>query len=491
MLAPLLLALIPAAVEAEPTGPSLFCEAHPQAPVCAVSLPPCTYCHESTDAAAPTWNAYGDALEDALAGAPFETLPAALAAVGALDADVDGFTNDEEIEAGTLPGDPMSAPAVAMCPEPDDPLLDSLLYTVCLYDPRYAFRKVSLDFCGRQPSFEAYEAFEALSAPARAAALDAALAACLDSEYWAGKDGALWQLAYPKVRPVHALKGGENPSPLPQLRSADYDHDLALFAYTQMDDHDARDVLLADYYVALEGTTYSQVSGFSESFLACAEDSDCPTSEQCVANVCRCSGCIEAVVPERRQGMLTTRWVALYNTMFSALPRNTAAQAYRAFLGYDIARQEGLFPVGIPADYDDKGVDDPECAICHSTLDALAYPFSTYQGYGPNRAMYYPERMQDPFFAHEGPNVGDTPEAGHILGQPVSDLWEWAEVAANSDAFARATVLQYWRLTMGRDPQPEETDTFTTLWEDFRDEHQYRVEPMLRDLIHTEAYGAP
>jgi hypothetical protein len=64
-------------------------------------------------------------------------------------------------------------------------------------------------------------------------------------------------------------------------------------------------------------------------------------------------------------------------------------------------------------------------------------------------------------------------------------------VAANSDAFARATVAQYWRLTMGRDPQPDETETFTALWEDFRDVHDYRVEPMLQDLVRTEAYGAP
>ena len=189
--------------------------------------------------------------------------------------------------------------------------------------------------------------------------------------------------------------------------------------------------------------------------------------------------------------MLTTRWVALYSTMFSAIPRNTAAQAYRAFLGFDIAKQEGLYPVGVPADYDNKGVDEDKCANCHSTLDALTYPFTRFQGFGPRRGQYYPERMEDEFFAHEGPDVANTPEAGALFGQPVADLREWAEVAAASDAFARATVLDYWELTMGDRPTPEQTETFATLWHDFRDDHNYRVQAMLHDLIDTEAYGAP
>ena len=488
LFAALAVALVPASAEAEPTGPAAFCEAYPDAPACAVSLPTCAYCHVSTDPETPTWNPYGDDLADALDGLEFDALEAALAEVAELDSDGDGFSNEEEIEAGTRPGDSASAPAVAMCPEDGD---ETLLYRVCEYDPRYAYRKVHLDFCGRQPSFDDYEAFAALDPDAQATAIDDTLRDCLDSEFWGGKDGVLWQLAYAKVRPVHALKGGRDPSPIEQLRIADYDHDLALFAYTQMDDNDARDVLLADYYVEQEGTSFTTVDNFSESLQACTEDSDCPDTEQCYADQCRCTGCIEGVVTDRRQGLLTTRWVALYSTMFSALPRNTAAQAYRAFLGFDIAKQEGLYPVGVPEDFDNKGVDAEECAICHSTLDSLSYPFSTYQGFGPNRASYYPERMQDGFFAHEGPNIGDTPEAGHILGQSVADLGEWADVAANSDAFARATVAQYWRLTMGRDPQPDETETFTTLWEDFRDVHDYRVEPMLRDLVRTEAYGAP
>ncbi len=479
------------AAKAEPSGPALICEALPDAPLCAAGLPQCTLCHESTDPAMPTWNPFGDDLEAALDGDSFDQLEMALAAVSDLDSDGDGFTNDEELEAGTAPGDPASAPAVAMCP--DDADLEDLLYRICSYDAQYAYRRLSLDFCGRQPSFEAYEAFSALGPAEQRDAMHETLDSCLQSEFWRGRDGVLWQLAYSKVRPVHSLKAGLDPSPLMQLQIADYDHDLTLFAYTQIDDHDARDVLLADYFARLDGTTYTAApEPYEDSGLACEEDDECPAGEGCFQNTCGCFvGCSQGVIPERRQGMLTTRWVALYSTMFTAIPRNTAAQAYRAYLGYDIAKQEGLYPVGTPADYDNKGVDDETCAVCHSTLDALTYPFTRFSGFGPQRAQYFPERMEHEFFAHEGPEIANTPEAGALFGQPVADLREWAQVAAASDAFARATVLQYWELTMGERPTAEHTETFATLWHDFRDTHDYRVQAMLHDLIDTEAYGAP
>jgi len=76
--------------------------------------------------------------------------------------------------------------------------------------------------------------------------------------------------------------------------------------------------------------------------------------------------------------MLTTRWFLAKNTMLTPVPRTTAAQAYRAYLGYDIAKLEGLQPVaGEPVDYDRKRVTAEQCAVCHSTLDPLSYPFSS------------------------------------------------------------------------------------------------------------------
>jgi hypothetical protein len=66
---------------------------------------------------------------------------------------------------------------------------------------------------------------------------------------------------------------------------------------------------------------------------------------------------------ERRAGMLTSYWFLVFNDMFTALPRTAAAQSYRAYLGYEIAQQQALFPVNDePVDYDLKGVTQAECA---------------------------------------------------------------------------------------------------------------------------------
>jgi hypothetical protein len=153
---------------------------------------------------------------------------------------------------------------------------------------------------------------------------------------------------------------------------------------------------------------------------------------------------------------------------------------------------EGLFEVeGEPKDYDGTGVDQPACAVCHSTLDPLMYPFRNYNGLtGGLRAQYVPGRLEA-FFEDDFPGVGATPETGFIFGQPVADLGEWSQVAANSDAFAKATVLDYWTLLMGRAPEPGEGEELTALWEDFMGKHAYSVERMLHDFIDTDSYGAP
>ena len=38
----------------------------------------------------------------------------------------------------------------------------------------------------------------------------------------------------------------------------------------------------------------------------------------------------------------------------------------------------------------------------------------------------------------------------------MSDLIEWSQMAANSDAFAQATVTEYWKLLIGHKPTPME-----------------------------------
>ena len=95
------------------------------------------------------------------------------------------------------------------------------------------------------------------------------------------------------------------------------------------------------------------------------------------------------------------------------------------------------------------------------------------------------------FAATNGERVAETPEAGMLFGQPVANVVQWGEVAANSDAFVRATVLDYWKMLLGEPPRAIEQAEFAALVSDLRSEHAYQIEPMLHDLIDTEAYGAP
>jgi hypothetical protein len=182
------------------------------------------------------------------------------------------------------------------------------------------------------------------------------------------------------------------------------------------------------------------------------------------------------------------------NTMFTAIPRTTAAQAYRAFLGYDLARLEGLYPVeNEPADYDNRGVAAPACAACHTTLDPLSYPFSRYEGIGGGTGYSYSynaDRMPG-FVWSNGAKVAETPEQGMLFGEPVADLVAWGRVAANSEPFRRATVLDYWKLMFGDAPRPTEEAEFAALVEAFGTTHEHQIERMLHDLIDLEAYGAP
>lgn len=146
-------------------------------------------------------------------------------------------------------------------------------------------------------------------------------------------------------------------------------------------------------------------------------------------------------------------------------------------------------------DYDNRGVGGEGCETCHSTLDPLAYPFSRYEGIGGGAARaepysYNANRMNG-FTDTEGDAIADTPEAGMLFGEKVDDLVEWASVAANSDAFLRATVLDYWKMLLGEPPRANEQAEFAEVIERFGGQHDFSVEAMLHDLIDTEAYGAP
>ena len=450
---------------AKPPAGGVFCATYPSAPVCTGQQPACTFCH----VAPPQRNAFGAEVESHLApGAPrplsdsdyAAALPAALKASEAADSDGDGFTNLMEIQRGTLPADPTSKPVdTGGCVAGANPQ-----YDVCHYDLRFAYRRVLLDFCGQSPTYSQLKSFAGLGDDDKRAFIDAELDRCTQTEFWRGKNGQLWKLAHPKIRPVGSLKSGEDAGPIPL---ADYYDDYALYTYAQIDDHDAREVLTATYYVSRQThpTRYAPQTTVSTQFVDQAH----------------------------RAGNLTSAWNLVYFVMFTALPRNAASQGYRAYLGLDIAKQQGLYSVpGEPRDYDAKGVQATACAACHATLDPLSYPFRNFMGIAgsKNSARYVPDRLEQ-YFSDVSPTITQTPEAGYLLGQPVKDIVEWASVGANSDAFAIAAVTDYWKLLVGHPPTAEENTEFVTTWQNFKGTHQYRVQHMLHDLIRTEAYGAP
>ncbi len=483
-LASLAVAALASPAGAKPPGPGVVCDLYPDAPACESTPPDCVYCHTNP----PALNPFGTALSSALV--PSEPrplsdelytsgLPAALSAIELDDADGDGFSNIEEIVGGSFPGDLGSVPAALDCsalPGGYNPE-----YQVCEFDYDYAFKKVHLDVCGQSPSPEAMEAFRATGD--KESALHEALDTCVQSEFWLGRDGILWNLANRKIRPIASVKSGEDPGGIPL---ADYLDDYSLFVYTQIDDHDAREALTAQYFVRRDDGPPTTYERYEATYFEELRD--------------RGPGVAQFTDPQNRAGMITTRWALFMFTMFTAVPRTAAAQAYRSYLGYEISKMEGLYPVeNEPADWDSKGVTQPVCAGCHSTLDPLSYPWSRYEGIGGGDRQilegYIPGRKNptrlEAFTKSDGANVVNTPEAGVLFGQPVANLVEWAEVAANSEAFARATVLDYWKLLMGEPPRPDEAAEFDALWNAFMTDHEYGIERMLHALITTEAYGVP
>jgi hypothetical protein len=446
-------------------------------PACAGSVPDCTLCHESAGVA--VRNVFGTQIEDAawpgdgtVSPEVFVAeLPDALMAVEDLDADGDDYANYEELLAGSDPSDADSIPGGATCEETSNS--DEWQYDVCSPDAGYTLRKVMLDVCGHSPTLEELEAVTSADDPGEI--IHAALDGCLNTEFWRGPNGVLWQMAHRKIAPLPAVKAGANEGGVPL---ADYDDDYNLFVWANTDGNDARDMLLAQFVVGRNEGDTTEYYVMNE-----AEQASRPGDAQVFTPV------------DRRAGLLTSRWFLVINTMFTAVPRTTAAQAYRSFLGADIAKLEGLIeppPSETLVDYDDKGVLVETCAACHRTLDPMSYPFSRYNGIGGagGSGDYNPNRL-NAFADSTQPNVDLTPESGWILGEPVDDLVQWAEVAANSDEFAAAVVMDYWELLVGERPAADETEAFVTLWSDFATVHEYDVEAMLHDLIDTEAYSVP
>ncbi|HET9956965.1 MAG TPA: hypothetical protein VFQ61_20855, partial [Polyangiaceae bacterium] len=466
--------------QARPEAPSIFCTKYPNAADCLGRFVECQECHESTFPA--SWNRFGTSLIGALPDdSDFaQGLPIALAAVENMDADGDGVSNLTEILSGTYPGDRSSfwmKPPAQTAPE-------NPRYRVDEYDFSFAFRRASILYCGRSPSYEELAVYRAPGADPSALRnqLHERVDQCLNGPYWL-KEG-LKRLGDERIRPVKSA-GPESKIIVYQWRLVigDYEYDYRLWNYVLSGGRDARDLLLAQYHIVDD----------SSGGVKRVEDPIPKPDEGAFAGG-------QPLQKEYRAGMLTTQWYLARNTMFSELPRTSAAAAYRAYLGMDIAKTQGIFPVpGEPDDIDKKGVKEARCASCHSTLDPLAYAFAKYNGISRSgNPLFLLFGIFDfPFGDYDDgrpvqliPGWSDSEQQPVIMGQKVDSLRDWAEVAANSDEFARNVAQIFYVHALSRGPNAEEIDEFTALWRHLP-EDKYSANRLIHRLIDTHAFGVP
>ena len=449
--------------QAQPTAPQVFCDYYDDVPECTGTLITCETCHTSTDPA--TWNPFGAQLAPHTQGQVFEdALFGALQSVEELDADADGVSNLEEIVLGTKPGDARSVWFPYEDPEGDNPR-----WLLGEWDPEFAYRRAMVKYCGRSPSYDEMQELGGLEdVAAKRDALHIALDDCLAGDWW--KQVGVRELADPKIRPVKAV-GAETEVYFGSIRLVlgDYEWDYRLWRYLMTDGRDMRELLTAQYHVEEdENGVLTPVDGFI------------PAPEGLVAGG-------QPLAEEHRAGMLTTQWFIMANTMFSPLPRTTAAQAYRAYLGADLSKQEGIRPVaGEPSDIDNKGVKDPTCAGCHSTLDPLSYAFAYYTGIQPPVIGVYDKDR--PFKMIEDWDADAV--KSEVLGVEVETLVEWAAVAAESIQFQRAMADMLFQHAVGHEPSPADAIPFEELWTSMPDDG-YSANALIHRIVDTEAFGAP
>lgn len=376
-------------------------------------------------------------------------LPVAFEAVSALDSDADGEVNSIEISQGAFPGDEDS----------NNQALGGSLE----WDAEYALHKVMLLLCGHSPRY--VQKAEFLKEADTATALHIQLSKCLNGDYW--KNEALHRLADKRIRPLYEI--GLNGA----LGIGDYQWDYRLFSYVLSNDRDSRDLLLANYHIDKQGQVVTGVLPRQR-----------PVISDETGQLSLGSG--QPLIADKRVGMISTQWFFAYFTMFAELPRNTASQAYRAYLGLDIAKSEGLMPIaGEPRDVDNKGVGAPECAVCHSTLDPLAYAFFAYAGIEETPAVslldgnpygtYYPEGTE-------------WESDSYLFGLPVLDLKGWAQAAANSDGFKKNITKIFFTYAIGRPANSKEQVEFEALWQSMPPDN-YSANKLLHRLVDTLAFG--
>jgi hypothetical protein len=423
----LILALLFAVpVLARPTGPTLLCSTWPDSVSCKGRIPTCSTCH--TEVSPPTWNAFGTAVLTELKGKPFsENLASALKSIETADSDGDGVSNVAEFYAGSNPGNSAER-WCALTPAPAKNPVNAK-----------ALQRASALLCGKSPTAEEMEAFSALPENTRNDAFHALVTKCLKSVYW--RDVVLARMADPLITP-QLVFGRDSPA---GVAFSDYAWDYRLFSWVMTEDRDIRDLLLAQYHVNRDPDgSLKKVEGLIAA--------DIP-SYRGGPNV---GG--QPLDPPRRAGMVTTAWFLSSNTFLSGLPRTSAAQAYRAYLGYDIASLEGLVPVASePGDLDKRGVAAPACSQCHSTLDPLAYAFLDYNGFGRNMARYDPARPKRVLPDWDGrPSV--------MLGKQIDSIPGFAKLAVESLDFRRTVGGWLFQHLYDRQPTLSELPAFEGCW---------------------------
>jgi len=388
----------------------------------------CKICHIQNG---PTLNPYGNDLIQNLMTQPQynkgnieKFIVSSITGTYDKDSDADGVSNKVEISAGSLPGDSNSK-------------LDSSSRTP-IYSPELAFQRVAVLYCGTRASYGEKINFEKSSDKSRS--LHSKLQSCLESNWW--KKSALRKLADPRIKPMKAL--GLDGS----IVLADYEWDYRLFSYVLSGDRDFRDLLLADYHIDESGVKVFET----------IPPSLFPRSSQ-INNLGPfiVLGTGQPLERDKRLGMITSQWFLTTNTMFSKIPRTTAAQALRAYLGLDLAKSEGMHPIqGEPRDLDQKGVKQAECAFCHATLDPLSYTLSNYRGIETDFTLIFSYLLQNrtPSGTYDQ-NRTNFESQGSILGQKVTTPSEWATVAANSIEFRRNILNMFFEYSIGKKPQKD------------------------------------
>jgi hypothetical protein len=418
---------------------AIYCQRYPKAAGCESQQASCNICHGGP----PSLNPYGEDLAEALTGPIDQTLLEALGKVENLDSDQDGVSNIVEISNAGAPGNRLIKPETNV---------------ELVYDTTLAYKRMKSVYCGQSATYDDMQRLKA--AADQKAFLHTELQACLDGTYW--RNEALFRLADKKIQPQAALGFGGN------VVIADYRWDYRLFAYIMSGDRDARELLSATYHIDEAGNKVEGQIGRQE---------PAQTGQRIVI------GGGQPLAANRRAGMMTTQWFLAFYTMFATLPRNTASQVYREYLGMDIAKGEGLQPVvNEPRDVDNRNVRQAECAVCHSTLDPLSYAFSTYVGIETVRALLF--NSNGTYRGSRAPWEAQ----GQIMGQPATDLLDWADKARNSEAFKKNLAKMMFSQALSRDPMPHEKQEFDLLWQGLPADN-YSVNKMLHRFVDTTAFG--